>query len=138
MQLRSTFHGSPKPSPREFPLTLEMQYQVTGDEMPHIRGTGRTMWMSSREIIFQCDAHLPSGTDVEMTIAWPARLDNSVGLQLCIRARVLRTLAHGVTAEIRKYQFRTRRLTKAMAAGASDEPASHPSQRLAAGGYAAM
>jgi hypothetical protein len=109
---------SAKPAARDFPLSLEMHYKIRGDagEQP---GEGRTLWISSRTLIFEPDRPLSSGTDLEITIPWPVRLDERIGLQLWIRARVAHTLSQGVTAEIRKYQFRTRGAVYAAAAGQS-------------------
>lgn len=78
---------------------------------------GRTMWISSREVIFETAEPLPVGTDLEMTVAWPAMLDSSVGMQLWVRAHVVHSSAPVVTAAIYKYQFRTR--SRAKAAGSA-------------------
>lgn len=90
--------------------------------------------MSSRQIIFEGNLSVPSGTEVEITVAWPARLDERVGLQLWIRGCVLHTLAHGITAEIRKYQFRTRSIARETSgAPACRQPASDSLRALAVG-----
>lgn len=134
MLLRSTHHDSSKPVAREFPIALDMQYQVLGDGTSKVRGTGRTLWMSSQKIIFEGDTALPAGTVVEITIAWPAMLDEHVGLQLWIRACVLHPLSHGIAAEIRKYQFRTRSVARA-ATGMTTcrQPAPEEFRAMAAG-----
>ena len=134
MLLRSTYHGSSKPTAREFPISLEMQYQLVSDGTPKIRGVGRTLWISSRQIIFEADTTLSPGTELEITIAWPARLDERVGLQLWVRGIVLHKLSQGVTAEIRKYQFRTRGIARMAAASACQQPVEEYSPRLAAAG----
>ena len=134
MLIRSTHHSSSKPVAREFPIALDMQYQILGNEVPRVQGTGRTLWISSHQIIFEGDTRLASGTDLEITIAWPARLDERVGLQLWIRAHVLHTLSDGITAEIRKYQFRTRGISRAAnAAVVRQQPALQEYRVLAAG-----
>ena len=99
---------SAKPAPRDFPLSLEMEYKVRHEHGQEDHGSGRTLWISSRTLIFDPDRRLAPGTELEITIPWPARLDERIGLQLWMRAKVTHTLSQGVTAEIRKYQFRTR------------------------------
>jgi hypothetical protein len=123
MLCRSSFHGSSRPAARDFPLALDLQYKVLGDKDEGATGTGRTLWMSSREIMFETDRALATGTDLEITIAWPARIEDRVLLQLCIRAAVLHTLSLGVTAEIRKYEFRTASCLSRRAGAVDDAPA---------------
>jgi hypothetical protein len=122
MLFRSPFHEAAKPAAREFPLALEMQYHSLGGPAEKVRGEGRTIWMSSREIIFESPETLPAGTELEILVAWPALLDDRIGLQLWIRASVLRNLSHGVTAGIRRYQFRTRALARAAGGSREERP----------------
>lgn len=111
-----------------------MQYQVLDDGIPNVRGTGRTLWISSHQIIFEGNIALLSGTNVEITIAWPALLDEHVGLQLWMRACVRHTLSDGITAEIRKYQFRTRKIAHAAAGiAAYRQPEPEECRAMAAG-----
>ena len=123
MFLRPPFHETAKPAPRDFPLALEMQYHSLGGPASRIRGEGRTIWMSSREIIFESAESLPAGTELEILVAWPALLEDRIGLQLWLRASVLRNLSHGVTAGIRRYQFRTRALARAAGSSREERPA---------------
>lgn len=123
MLFRSPFHGNTRPAAREFPVALDLQYQVLGDKVGEIRGTGRTLWMSSKEIIFETGTPLRAGTELELTVAWPARLEERVALQLRIRAMVVRTLSVGVTAEIRKYEFYTASCLSRRAGAAVGTPA---------------
>ncbi|HUK15004.1 MAG TPA: hypothetical protein VLW65_01260 [Bryobacteraceae bacterium] len=119
MLLRTRFQERPKPAARDFPLALEMQYHVVGGPERETRGAGRTLWMSSREVIFETERTLPAGTELEILVSWPALLEDRIGLQLWIRGFVLHTLSHGMTAGILKYQFRTRALVRAEGAHAS-------------------
>jgi hypothetical protein len=118
MLFRSPFHASSRPAARDFPVALDLQYHVVGDGPGELRGTGRTLWMSSKEIIFETETTLTAGAELDITVAWPARLEDRIPLQLCIRASVLHTLSVGVTAEIRRYEFRTCCLSRR--AGAAD------------------
>ena len=63
-------HQSPacvafKPMPRDYPLALEVQYQVLGAPAPTNVGRARTIWISSKEIILETDRKLPPGTELE-------------------------------------------------------------------------
>jgi hypothetical protein len=130
MLLRSRYYASPKPIPRDFPIALDMRYQVLGEPQAQLR-EARTLRISSREIIFHTGQTLPVGADLEITIAWPARLGDRVDLQLRMQAHVLHTLSDGITAEIRKYEFRT--CGVARAAGASETGAGHAAKLVAQG-----
>lgn len=129
MLLRSRFHQRAKPAARDFPLTLDMHYHVISGLAGEIKGAGRTLWISSREIIFECERILPAGTELELVISWPALLEDRIGLQLWVSGCVLHTLSNGVTAVIRKYQFRTRALSHTAEAGMA-MPSSPPPAEL--------
>src|SRR5690348_4126825 len=84
--------------PREFPISLDARYQVIDGSSPPSQGNGRTVWLSSREVVLVVDRDLPSGLPLEITIGWPAALDQRISLQLWIRADVVHTRSQGVTA----------------------------------------
>jgi len=118
MLISSPHHVTAKAVARDFPLALELQYQVVRGPAGGIRGWGRTVWISSKQIVFETAQRLPPGTELEITIAWPALLERCVGLQLWVRGHVAHALTPVVTAAIHKYQFRTRSQAKAAGAGA--------------------
>jgi hypothetical protein len=65
---------------------------------------------------------------VQVSLEWPARLENQVPLKLVAEGRVVRN-ANGQTAmTIDKYEFRTRRVAKPAAApeAGNRQPTSRP------------
>ena len=113
MLCRSPYRESARPVARDFPVALDIHYRGSSGRPGAVEGSGRTLWMSSEAMIFQSDGPIPAGTELEISVCWPARLNDCVRLQLWIRAYVLYNLDHGVKAEIRKYEFRTRSLAAA-------------------------
>ena len=71
-------------------------------------GSGRTTHIGSHQIIFTGDQSLPKGTRVEVSVAWPALLEDRVKLQLVVQARVTSVEDDRITVDVRQYQFRTR------------------------------
>jgi len=102
--------------PRDFPLALDLQYQIVSGLGRESSGLGRTTWMSSKEVIFETEEALPLGAELEIAVRWPILLEDRVKLQLWVRAEVVNTTAQLATAAIRHYQFRTCRLARAAAA----------------------
>lgn len=73
-------------------------------------GSGRTLTMSSGEVLFEADRELPEGLDVELFIAWPASLSKSAGLTLRIRGCIAHADQARARLTMKKYEFRTRSL----------------------------
>lgn len=95
----------------QYPLSLGVQF-VIDSPRPAAGGTGRTVLMSSREIVFTTNRTLRPGTKLQLAIAWPAMLADNVGLQLMVRGRVLHAENECITMSIAKYEFRTRSAEK--------------------------
>jgi ribosomal protein L35AE/L33A len=51
---------------------------------------------------------VPQGVKIELSIAWPVRLDGNSMLQLVMRGQIVRTHANDVAVRIGWHQFRTR------------------------------
>jgi len=72
-------------------------------------GQGRTVNLSSSVIHIATETAVPIGFDIEVLIAWPARIDERVPLNLHVRGRTLRAEGNRTAVEIRHHEFRTRR-----------------------------
>ena len=90
----------------QYPLTLEVRYKIPSRKP--VAGTGRTLRMSSSDVVFTAEHQIGPGTNMEIAIAWPAALDDRVLLQLIVTGEVVRREGSVLTAAIRKYRFRTR------------------------------
>ena len=74
-----------------------------GEEM----GVGRTVDMSSSGVLFTTQQPLFPGRRLEISVSWPAQLDNKCPLKLVARGKVVRSEAGKVAIEIQQYEFRT-------------------------------
>jgi hypothetical protein len=80
-------------------------------------GGGETINISSSGVLFTSEHELQEGKRLELSVSWPARLDDKCHLKLVAKGRVIRTEA-GVTAmSIEKYEFRTRGTQSTLSVG---------------------
>lgn len=96
---------TPKPAVL-YPVRMEVRYK-TQDRVPCV-GAGEAVQMSSRELVFRSDQPLKPGTRLELSLAWPALLNNRVFLQLVLSGEVLWSHGSTMSVTIWKYHFRTR------------------------------
>lgn len=101
----------PTSATKTFPLTLDLEFRTLCGRGAAM-GTGRTVWMGSREILFKADRPIAPQTRVELSVEWPVLLLNQVGLRLIIDGLVSRAEGDSITVSICKHQFRTRPLSK--------------------------
>jgi hypothetical protein len=90
---------------RRYPIATELEYRIIGREGLAYRGAGRTINLSTRGILFQSEQALTPGMRIELTIAWPARLNDAVDLNLCVSGRVARTDGKSHVVRIREHEF---------------------------------
>ena len=121
--MRSARVRPSSPEQRRFALELDLRYRVFA-RGSLTTGTGQTVLISSREIVFTADEALQSGMNAEIFIAWPILLSDSVGLQLVLQGKIVHGSPDWTIVQIKKYEFRTRGSADApcaavMTAGAS-------------------
>ena len=93
-----------------FPLTLEVRYGVSNLLAPAETGSGRTIDLSSSGLSFTADGPLRTGQQLDLAIDWPVLLDGGVQLQLMLSGVVVRTNGTTTALQIRRHEFRTRRV----------------------------
>jgi PilZ domain len=91
-----------------FPIESELRYKLVENKEVTEPGTGRTLNMSSKGILFTTATRLPLGRRVELSVDWPAQLSETCGLKLVALGRVVRSSAEVSAIRIDKYDFRTR------------------------------
>jgi hypothetical protein len=102
-------------STRRYPIEIAVIYRLIRKGKVLQRGFGLTRNLSSRGLLMESSTTLPVGAEIEVFLAWPARLGGEVRLNLWIQGRTVRT-GEGCTAiAIERSDFRTR----ASAQGAS-------------------
>lgn len=90
-----------------FPIERDVRYKVLSRRSTSESGTGKTVNMSSTGILFTTDSVLLPGKRVELSISWPAQLNNTCALKLVARGRVVRCEKGKAAIEIQQYEFRT-------------------------------
>lgn len=114
-----------------FPIPLAISYQTLEHPILSGQGTSETLNISSKGILFSSNERFEAGQLVQVSLDWPARLENQIPLKLVAEGRVVRN-SNGQTAmTIDKYEFRTRRVPRAPADVAQKVTASRPSEATA-------
>ena len=88
-------------------MEREIRYRVLDQDKIIAIGSGKTTNLSSSGVSFGVEQGLPQGAFIELSIAWPALLENRCPLQLVGFGRVLRSAQGSVAASIEQYEFRT-------------------------------
>ena len=91
-----------------FPLCEAATYRLFRAGTVRMRGTGRTLNIGSRGILFTTWERLPLGRKLELSVDWPARLDGTCPLRLVAEGRVVRAEADKAAIRIQRYTFKTR------------------------------
>src|ERR1700694_3727669 len=90
-----------------FPLQQEARFRVLESRKHTPQSTGRTVEMSSKGIVLECDRVLPVGSKVEIAVNWPAQLNDKCRLKFVAVAKVLRSANNRTALLIEKHEFRT-------------------------------
>ena len=119
--------GADRRTNARFPCRLAVSYQAL--EHPFLSGvaTSETLNISSKGLLFSTDEPLQPGQLLQVSVDWPARLENQVPLKLVAEGRIVRNLNGLAAMRIDKYEFRTRR-TKGPGEAARNQPSSRPAE----------
>ncbi|MBV8709849.1 MAG: PilZ domain-containing protein [Acidobacteriaceae bacterium] len=90
-----------------FPIEREVRYKTLNQRAEILAGNGRTLNISSSGVLFTSDHDLPVGTRLEVSISWPAQLNEKCLLNLVARGRVTRHNKGHLALQIQQYEFRT-------------------------------
>ena len=93
-----------------FPIEREVRYKTLNQRAEVLSGFGKTLNISSSGVLFTADHDLAVGTRLELSISWPAQLNEKCLLNLVARGRVARNLGNKVALQIQQYEFRTQSL----------------------------
>lgn len=89
-----------------FPIEREVRYKIVEGKTV-VLGTGRTVDISSSGIRFTTEHALKEGKRLELSVSWPAQLNNNCPLKLVALGRVVRAEGNVASLAIEKYEFRT-------------------------------
>jgi hypothetical protein len=90
-----------------FPIERELRYKTLNQRSEILSGSGKTLNISSSGVLFTSDHELPVGTRLEVSISWPAQLNERCLLNLVARGRITRHNKGQVALQIQQYEFRT-------------------------------
>jgi hypothetical protein len=90
-----------------FPIEREVWYRVLNRRSGEESGDGKTINISSSGVLFTAEHLLLPGRRVELSISWPAQLNNKCALKLVARGRVVRFEQGRAAIEIQQHEFRT-------------------------------
>lgn len=101
-----------KPEPERrasdrFPIERDVRFKVLSKKRPEEAGSGKTINISSTGVLFTTDRYLIPGRRLELSISWPAQLNDKCPLKLAARGRLVRTEQGRAAMEIQQYEFRT-------------------------------
>ena len=99
--------GVDRRSTDRFPIEREVRFRLLGKRNGQEEGTGKTVNISSNGVLFTTDKALVPGRRIEVSISWPAQLDNRCQLKLVAKGRVTRQENGQAAVEIQQYEFRT-------------------------------
>lgn len=90
-----------------FPIERDVRYKTLNQRTETLAGNGKTLNISSSGVLFTSDHDLPIGTRLELSISWPAQLNDRCLLNLVARGRVTRHNKGQLALQIQQYEFRT-------------------------------
>lgn len=90
-----------------FPIECEVRYRLM-DSRKHLpQQIGKTIDMSSKGVFFDAGCSLPVGKRIEMSISWPALLNEKCRLKFVAIGRVVRAEDGKAAALVQTHEFRT-------------------------------
>jgi PilZ domain len=90
-----------------FPIERELRYKTLNQRAEALGGNGKTLNISSSGVLFTSEHEFPVGTRLEVSISWPAQLNERCLLNLVARGRVTRFSKGQLALQIQQYEFRT-------------------------------
>ena len=90
-----------------FPIERDVRYKTLNQRSEVLAGNGKTLNISSSGVLFTSEHELPVGTRLELSISWPAQLNERCLLNLVARGRVTRHSKGQIAVQIQQYEFRT-------------------------------
>jgi hypothetical protein len=92
---------------RRFNIEQGLRYKLLHGSRVSEAGTGRTVNISSSGVWFTTESVLAAGLPVELSMSWPARLNDVCPMKLMIYGCVVRSGQNGAALAIERYEFRT-------------------------------
>jgi hypothetical protein len=97
-----------------------VQYKVSKRGIVVLHGTGTTLNFSTSDIQFTTEGQLPVGSSIEISVDWPAQLNDHCALRFVATGRVVRAEPGRAAVEIQRHEFKTRAKAAANRAGSPE------------------
>ena len=88
-----------------FPFELRVSFRTLGQSYP-VAGMGWVLNMSSSGVLIAYQHEVRTGTQMELNIDWPTRLDGRVPLHLVVVGTVVRSELFSFAVGLDRYHFR--------------------------------
>lgn len=92
---------------RRFRIEQDVRYRLLYGHRIAEMGVGRTVNISSGGVWMTTETVLSPGLPVELSISWPALLNDVCPMKLMIYGCVVRSNERGAAVAIERYEFRT-------------------------------
>lgn len=92
---------------QRFEIECEVRYRLLDSRRHLPQQTGKTINISSKGVLFEIAGDLPVGKRIELSIAWPAVLNDKCRLKMVAVGRLVRVSNGRAAALIQKHEFRT-------------------------------
>ena len=113
------FHSDPDSRRKaRYPLRLKLTFSAVTP--PICLGDGETLQISSKELLFTTNESFDPGQSLQVSLDWPALLDNRIPLRLVVSGQILQSGDGQATMTIEKYQFRIRGIEPTVVAASKD------------------
>lgn len=96
-----------KRAKRRFRIEQEVRYRLLYGHRIAETGVGRTVNISSGGVWMTTETVLSPGLPVELSISWPALLNDVCPMKLMVYGCVVRSNERGAAVAIERYEFRT-------------------------------
>jgi len=90
-----------------FPIETEIRYKLMEATQVAQTGQARSINISSGGILFTTKSQLPVGQRAELSVNWPAQLNEHCGLKLVAIGIIVRSSGDTAAIRIERYDFRT-------------------------------
>jgi hypothetical protein len=106
---------------KRFTMHRDIRYKMVEDGVVVAAGTGQTLDVSSGGVAFAADGAIQKGAHVELSISWPALLNETCPMRLIVFGQILRAHGRMAVCSVDKYEFRTQsRMLRTMAIPRTD------------------
>jgi hypothetical protein len=92
---------------RRYELELDLRWKLIRRRRLLESGEGRTLDVSSGGILFDAGRPLPTGLNVELSLAWPVMLHSVAPLQLLVFGKIVRSDGRRTAIRMVQHEFRT-------------------------------